>query len=29
MIELSKRLKQLRIDRGIDKSQLITYLAIT
>ncbi|HHK1621065.1 TPA: helix-turn-helix domain-containing protein, partial [Streptococcus pyogenes] len=29
MIDVSKKLKQLRIDRGIAKSRLITYLSIT
>lgn len=29
MIDVSKKLKQLRIDGGIAKSRLITYLSIT
>ncbi|WP_231197834.1 helix-turn-helix domain-containing protein [Streptococcus equi] len=29
MINISQHLKQLRIDKGINKSQLITYLSIS
>lgn len=29
MIDLSKNIKQLRIDKGVEKSRLLTYLGVT